>query len=121
MSLPVHSLLGSWIRFPNACIETCVQSQNGRDLSCHQYCSVWICIDSLEIVFGTFALFHFSWLECFLCESYMCVVLVPCVRTVPCQADYHMRSLPRLAHDGREDLYWARVSLMPRDGQMFSV
>ena len=49
----------------------------------------------------------------------MSVVSVPCVRPVLCQADYHMVSLPRLAHDGREELYWARVSLMPCDGHMY--
>ena len=50
----------------------------------------------------------------------MSVVSVPCVRPVLCQADYHMESLPRLAHDGREELYWARVSLMPCDGHMYA-
>ena len=50
----------------------------------------------------------------------MSVVSVPCVRPVLCQADYHMESLPRLAHDGREELCWARVSLMPSGGHMFS-
>ncbi len=67
----------------------------------------------------TFALIHLSWFECFSCEAYMSVVSVPCVRPVLCQADYHMETLPRLCHDGREKLYWARVSLMPCDGHMY--
>ena len=67
----------------------------------------------------TVALIHLSWFECFWCEAYMSVVSVPCVRPVLCQPDYHMVSLPRLAHDGREELYWARVSLMPCDGHMY--
>ena len=49
----------------------------------------------------------------------MSVVSVPSVRRVLCQADYHMKTLPRLCHDGREQLYWARVSLMPGDGHMY--
>ena len=51
----------------------------------------------------------------------MTVVSVPCVRPPFGQADYHMTTLPLLCHDGREELYWARVSLMPSEGHMFSV
>ena len=51
----------------------------------------------------------------------MTVVSVPCVRPPFGQADYHMTTLPLLGHDGKEELYWARVSLMPSEGHMFSV
>ena len=60
---------------------------------------------------GSFAFVH----------AYMNVVLVPCVRPRFGQADYHMTTLPLLGHDGKEELYWARVSLMPSEGHMFSV
>ena len=88
----------------------------------HQYGFVVICDDNMDIVdCVAFSLIHLSWFDCFLWDAYMSVVPVPCVRHVLCQADYHMMTLPRLAHDGREELYWARVSLMPCDGPMFSV
>ena len=54
-------------------------------------------------------------------DAYMTVVSVPCVRPPFGQADYHMTTLPLLGHDGKEELYWARVSFMPSEGHMFSV
>ena len=109
-------------RFPIACIETCVQLQNGLDVGSHQYGFVVICDDNMDIVVCVaFSLIHLSWFDSFLWDAYMSVVPVQCVRHVLCQADYQMKTLPRLAHDGREELYWARVSLMPSDGQLFAM
>ena len=67
------------------------------------------------------SLIRLLWFDCFLWDAYMTVVSVPCVRPPFGQADYHMTTLPLLCHDGKEELYWARVSFMPSEGHMFSV
>ena len=80
---------------------------------------VCICLDSM-VVFVCDMWAHL------LCGSNVRVsvihenVLVPCHRDVPCQADFCMRRLAFLEHNGDEKLYWARVSLMPCDGQLFA-
>ena len=108
------------IRFPIAFIETCVQLHKRLDVGSHQYVFVFICYDNMYIVVCVaFSIMHLLWFDSFLWDACMSVVPVQSVRHVFCQADYHMKSLPMLAHDGKENLYWARVSLMPSDAHLF--
>jgi len=36
------------------------------------------------------------------------------------QADFTVRNLPLLLHDGKDELYWARTALMPCGGMNFA-
>ena len=108
------------IRFPIAFIETCVQLQKRLDVGSHQYVFVFICYDNMYIVVCVaFSIMHLLCFDSFLWDAYMSVAPVQCARHVLCQADHHMMTLPRLAHDKNEELYWARVSYMPADGQSY--
>lgn len=114
-------LIGLWLGFTNECIEVFDQVGIACDLHCHPY-FFYIFMFIQNMFVGAICAVFFSLIRVsFWFEVRVGHWLVFCARPVFRQADYHMRSLPRLAHDGREDLYWARVSLMPCDGHQFVV